>query len=167
MTQRKDIIMENLIEMPATATRVPRHTEEEINEAIHRQTVCNIGHFGKQGADAITKRLAELEREWDIERTLEANAASITLIGLGLGALVNRRWYLLPGIVGFFLLQHAVQGWCPPIPLFRRMGVRTETEIGYERYALKAIRGDLRELPQAAGENEQIQPEKILQMFSQ
>jgi len=158
--------MANLIEIPATTTRVARHTEEEINEGIRRQTACNIGHFGKQGADAITRRLAELDREWDIERTLEANAASIALIGLGLGAFVNRRWYLLPGIVGFFLLQHAVQGWCPPVPLFRRMGVRTETEIGHERYALKAIRGDFRELQQAAEDSEQIQPEKILRMFT-
>jgi hypothetical protein len=165
VTKERAIIMANLLEMPATATRVPQHTEEAINERIHRQTVCNIGHYGMQGSDAITRRLAELDREWDIERTLEANAASLVLIGLGLGTMVHRRWYLLPGVVAFFLLQHAVQGWCPPVPLFRRMGVRTETEIGYERYALKAIRGDFRELPQEAGESERMQPEKILRMF--
>lgn len=158
--------MENLIEMPATATRVSQHTEETINERIHRQTACNIEHYGKQGSEAITRRLAELDREWDIERTLEANAASLALIGLGLGALVHRRWYLLPGVVTFFLLQHAVQGWCPPLPLFRRMGVRTETEIGYERYALKAIRGDFRELPQEPIESERLQAESILHMFN-
>lgn len=106
--------MANLMEMPATSTRVPRHTESEINERIRRQTECNILHYGKQGSDAITRRLAELDHEWDIERTLEANAASISLIGLGLGALVDRRWSLLPGVVASFLLQHAVQGWCPP-----------------------------------------------------
>ena len=39
---------------------------------------------------------------------------------------------------------HAVQGWYPLLPLFRRMGIRTETEIATERYALKAIRGDFR-----------------------
>ena len=45
-------------------------------------------------------------------------------------------------MVGGFLLQHAVQGWCPPVPVFRRLGVRTQTEIDEERYALKALRGD-------------------------
>ncbi|HET9942578.1 MAG TPA: hypothetical protein VFR05_04515, partial [Terriglobia bacterium] len=40
------------------------------------------------------------------------------------------------------LLQHAVQGWCPPVPLFRRLGIRTQREIDEERYALKAMRGD-------------------------
>jgi hypothetical protein len=73
---------------------------------------------------------------------LEANAASISLIGLALGRLVSRRWYLLPTAVAGFLLQHAVQGWCPPISLFRRLGVRTAQEIDHERYALKALRGD-------------------------
>jgi hypothetical protein len=39
-------------------------------------------------------------------------------------------------------LQHAVQGWCPPIPVLRRFGFRTADEINRERYALKALRGD-------------------------
>lgn len=159
--------MANLIDMPATATRVSQHTANQINEWIRRHTECNIRHYGKQGSDAITLRLAELDHEWDIERTLEANAASLSLIGLGLGAFVDRRWFLLPAIVAGFLLQHAVQGWCPPVPLFRRMGIRTETEISYERYALTAIRGDLRQLPREGGESEQIEPEKILHMLSQ
>jgi hypothetical protein len=64
------------------------------------------------------------------------------LIGTGLGASVNRRWFALPAIVGAFLLQHAVQGWCPPLPVFRRLGFRTAAEIDRERYALKALRGD-------------------------
>ena len=38
--------------------------------------------------------------------------------------------------------RHAVKGWCPPVPLFRRLGVRTCGEIERERYALKALRGD-------------------------
>lgn len=38
--------------------------------------------------------------------------------------------------------MHALQGWCPPLPVFRCYGFRTAAEIDYERYALKAIRGD-------------------------
>jgi hypothetical protein len=41
-----------------------------------------------------------------------------------------------------FLFQHAVQGWCPPLPILRRLGFRTASEIDTERYALKALRGD-------------------------
>jgi hypothetical protein len=95
-----------------------------------------------EGEAGITRRLQELDDEWDIERVLEANAASVALIGLTLGAVVDRRFFAVPGIVATFLLQHALQGWCPPVPLFRRLGVRTQSEIERERYALKAIRGD-------------------------
>lgn len=90
----------------------------------------------------ISERIAQLEREWDIERVLEANAASVALIGLTLGATVNRHWFALPAVVAGFLLQHAIQGWCPPLPLFRRLGVRTASEIHREIVALKAMRGD-------------------------
>ncbi|HEV2173318.1 MAG TPA: hypothetical protein VGR71_07115, partial [Nitrospira sp.] len=50
--------------------------------------------------------------------------------------------------VAGFLLQHAVQGWCPTISLFRRLGVRTTQEIDHERYALKALRGDFSRVQQ-------------------
>lgn len=77
----------------------------------------------------------------DIERCLETGAATLSLIGAALGAGKNRRWFLLPTAVAGFLLQHALQGWCPPLPLFRRLGVRTADEINLERRALKALRG--------------------------
>ena len=97
------------------------------------------------------RRLAELDREWDIERCLETTAASLALVGTALGATVNRRWYALPAAVGAFLMQHALQGWCPPLPLLRRLGVRTADEINQERYALKALRGDFAPVSRATG----------------
>jgi hypothetical protein len=64
-------------------------------------------------------------------------------VGVGLAAATgSRKWLILPGVVLSFLFQHAVQGWCPPVPVFRRLGVRTREEIDRERYALKALRGD-------------------------
>jgi len=134
--------------IPATTSRVAMHTAPHINARIRRQIDENVAHTAAAGPEAIALRLAELDHEWDIERALEANAASVTLLGLALGAWVDRRWFLLPAVVGGFLLQHAVQGWCPPIPLFRRLGLRTQTEIDYERYALKALRGDFQGVAQ-------------------
>jgi hypothetical protein len=113
-----------------------------VNQAIRRKTEENVARYAAQGREAIEKRLAELDREWDIERALEANASMVALLGLGLGAFVHRRWFVLPAIVASFLFQHALQGWCPPVPVLRRLGMRTSTEIDYERYALKALRGD-------------------------
>ena len=92
--------------------------------------------------EEIDVRLGELDREWDIERVLEANGASIALGGTLLGLFRNRAFLLLPLAVAGFLLQHALQGWCPPMRFFRKRGVRTAAEIASERAALKSLRGD-------------------------
>lgn len=137
--------------LSSTVERVPEHTAEHVNERIRRQTEERVAHCSAAGPAAIDARLAELDREWDIERMLEANAATASLVGLTLGATVNRKWFALPAVVAGFLLQHALQGWCPPLPVFRRWGFRTASEIDYERYALKALRGDFRSLPSSGG----------------
>jgi hypothetical protein len=133
--------------LPATTARVPLHTPARYNEAIRRQTEENVARFAAAGPAAIARRLQELDREWDIERMLEANASSLCLAGVALGAFVDRRLLVVPALVAGFLLQHALQGWCPPVPLFRHFGVRTASEIDEERYALKARRGDFQDVP--------------------
>jgi hypothetical protein len=132
--------------LPSTTKRVPKHTAPEINERIRQQTQDRIALAVAGGPEGIQRRLEELDREWDIERMLEANAASISLVGLGLGAFIHRRFFALPALVAGFLLQHALQGWCPPVPVLRRLGFRTQTEIEQERYALKLLRGDFKEV---------------------
>lgn len=133
--------------IPATTERVALHTADHVNDEIRRRTDENLAEISAQGPQAIAERIAELDHEWDIERTLEANAASVSLLGLGLAAFVDRRFLVLPAAVAGFLLQHAIQGWCPPISFFRRLGFRTQTEIEQERHALKALRGDYRHVP--------------------
>src|SRR5438105_15005968 len=72
--------------IPSTVERVPQHTRAAYNEAIRRQTEANVARFAAAGPAASDRRLAELDREWDIERTLEANAATVSLIGSALGS---------------------------------------------------------------------------------
>lgn len=127
---------------PDTNRRVANNTCEHVNRKIREQTRKNITQYSNAGAEQITARLKVLDSEWDVERTLEANAASFALGGLILGATVDRKWFIFPGVVAAFLLQHAIQGWCPPLPVLRRLGIRTSAEIDEERYALKALRGD-------------------------
>lgn len=117
-------------------------TTKSVNETIRRKTDMNVARYSRATAPAIDERLAELDREWNIERALQANAGALALAGLGLGAFVDRRFYALPALVAGFLVQHALQGWCPPLALLRRLGFRTQAEIEQERYALKALRGD-------------------------
>jgi hypothetical protein len=127
--------------LPNTSDRVRRHTPEGANRRISREMAQSI-RWHADHPERIDARLHELDREWDMERTLETNAAALALTGTLLGAFVDRRFLALPAAVSFFLLQHALQGWCPPVPVFRSRGVRTMREIDTERYALKALRGD-------------------------
>jgi hypothetical protein len=133
--------------LPATAHRVELHTAPELNDAIRRRADAEIVRLEHAPGADIDKRLQALDHEWDVERLLQTNASVVVLLGLALAATVSRKFLILPaGVFGFFA-QHALQGWCPPIPVFRRLGVRTQREIERERYALKALRGDFDQLP--------------------
>ena len=129
--------------------RVRNATSDEQNAKIDNATYENVKDYGHKGKVRINARLQELEQEWDIERMIELNASSLALTGLMLGVLVNKRWLILTGIVTPFLLQYAVQGWCPPVPLFRKLGFRTRDEINREKYALKALKGDFKNVHDA------------------
>ena len=122
--------------------RVQKHTAEEVNKRIEAEAERRVLRSFGQSEAALSRRIAELEDEWDIERWLEMNASALAFTGVVLGLLMNRKFFAIPCIVLPFLFQHAVQGWCPPIPVFRRKGVRTRREIDAEKYALKTIRGD-------------------------
>ena len=117
--------------------RVRSSTASHVNEEIDLQTDINIQHYKGKSKAEILERIQMLDKEWDIERVLEVNASTLALSGLILGLTKNRKWLFLPGIILPFLLQHGLQGWCPPLPLLRRLGIRTRGEIDREKYALK------------------------------
>lgn len=135
------------MQLPATARRVERSTDERLNEAIRARTDAEVVRLESASEEEIAERLRELDEEWDVERLLQVNASTLVMLGVLLGARVDRRFLLLPAAVFTFFAQHALQGWCPPIPIFRRLGVRTHREIARERYAIKALRGDFDDLP--------------------
>ena len=118
--------------------RVPHSTAPEVNRRIRHQTVANLMKYRNAPPAAVERRLKELEREWDIERAIEMNAATVALAGFAAGAF-DRRFLVLPAAVCGFLLQHALQGWCPPVTVLRRLGFRTQHEIEAERLALNRI----------------------------
>lgn len=128
--------MSRLTAFPYDNDRVRSHTRREVQERIDERTDHNILFFREQSTDTIRERLRALDREWDVERVLEANASALALTGVALGAVVGRRWLWVPATVLGFLLLHATQGWCPPLPVLRAKGVRTRGEIERERIAL-------------------------------
>jgi hypothetical protein len=122
--------------------RIRAHTDRDIRERLDRELRDHVEQLSGASPAQISQRLEELDTTWDVERLLMANAAILATAGVLVGGLWKRKALAFPAIVGLFLLQHAVQGWCPPLAVFRRFGARTRKEIDLERYTLKALRGD-------------------------
>lgn len=123
--------------------RVERNTDAAIAES-RRAGIRDSLRYHAARKREIPARLGELDREWDVDRAIAAGAGAVTLAGLALTALVDRRFIAVPAMVGGFLLQYAIQRRCPPVTLLRQLGFRTAGEICEERSGLKMLEGEYR-----------------------
>jgi len=126
--------------------RVRDHSGQSSNRRIAERTSARVEQLITRGRDAVSRRLAELDHEWDIDRALMVNFAIAggAAYATGLYRYAQRPWlgrrrkgwlYFFSAQLGFLLL-HGTLGWCPPLPVLRRLGVRTKAEIEAERQAL-------------------------------
>jgi hypothetical protein len=120
---------------------------------IEQKIEAIIRFYSRLPKIEISKRICGLEREWSMERWLETNTSGLPFSGIIMGLTVNRKWFALPFLVTGFLFLHAMHGWCPPVTLLRKMGVRTRAEIEREKYALKVLRGDYEDVAAAIAEH--------------
>lgn len=132
--------------IPKSVNRLALNTNMKSNEKILNGIYKNIVYYKTRDTNEISKRIDELQHEWDTERILEANAAAVILASLILGKFANRKWLILSCGASAFLLQHAIQGWCPPLPIIRSLGKKTPYELLAEITALKILRGDFKDL---------------------
>lgn len=102
-------------------------------------------------ASGTTARLRQLDREMDQEQALQFGAAALGFIGALLSLTVNGAFALLPALAFAMLAQYVLQGWCPPLILLERLGLRSSSDIDRERYVLAAAVGDSQE-PRLAGD---------------
>jgi hypothetical protein len=142
--------------------RVQRSTPNSINDEIEEQLRENIRYYSRADDASLSRRISELEKEWNMDRTLITNASILAGVGLLLGIKLHKQWLILPGVVLSFLLQHGLQGWCPPLPLFRKFGIRSFKEIDRERFALKYLRGDYG----SVREDVSVNPDKLFDAVS-
>jgi hypothetical protein len=126
--------------------QVRRYTADSVLNRIDDETRANLARYAGAGRDQTDLRLRELEREWDTDRVIEAEGALTALTGLSLTLLAHRRFVAMPAMAAAAILLHAATGWHPLLPLLRRLGIRSAREIARERYALKVLRGDFRDL---------------------
>lgn len=125
--------------------RVRKHTDDEVQAEIDAEAQRRVSSLRGASREVLTRRLEDLRREWDVERALEVNASTLILVSSVVAGVRTRSWgFAAPAVVAGFLLQHGLQGWCPPLPVLRRLGFRTQREIDAERTAVRLLRGDLK-----------------------
>ena len=122
--------------------RVRKRTAAAVLRRIDDLSIDRLTGLADAGAPAMTYQMERLEREWDTDRMIEAEASMTGLAGLALSVLVDRRFIAVPAVVGTAVFVHALTGWYPLLAIMRRLGIRSAREIARERYALKALRGD-------------------------
>ena len=64
--------------------------------------------------DEISRWIAELSNDLDVERFLEMNASSLALTGVVMAILGRKKWLFLSAVVLGFLIRHSLQSWNPP-----------------------------------------------------
>lgn len=126
---------------PPVHDRTRERSSAEVNQRIDREARGALAEMTTP--DQIRARIAELDREWNIDRavmgvfsvlgTLTAQAAMRSLARRGRPGFWGLVFFTQMG----FLAYHAVRGWCPPVVVLRRLGVRTAQEICAERAALE------------------------------
>ncbi len=131
--------------LPPTSQKVFLSTDPLVNAEIKKQTIKNLNVYKNCSAEELTDRIWQLGQEWDTERVMEVTASVFLIVTSLLGVKIRRLGFILTGAAGLFMLQHALHGWCPPLPMIRKWGVRTAEEIANEKMVIKTMRGDFTE----------------------
>lgn len=130
--------------MIPTAQRVHSNTAPPVQTVLDQRLQQNIARCTEGGLPAIRQRLAQLDREWNVERFIEIEAPLMIALGAALALRRDRRWLGLSAFAAAMVLTHSFQGWYPLLPVLRRLGVRSQDEIEEERMALLVLLGEHR-----------------------
>jgi hypothetical protein len=123
-----------------TSERVEANSSRQINQKIQNSIKANLEKYSRAGYLAIQRRLHKLDREWTTERAIEVEAPLMIAFGSGLTYFFGRKFLALPIFSASMLLLHGIKGWYPLLPLFRRMGLRSQNEILQERRGLLELK---------------------------
>jgi hypothetical protein len=108
---------------------------------------CRLARIADGGPAAINDRLAHLDSEWSAGRVAKAVLSIVILLGTVLTLTVNWWWVVLPAVAGLFLLQYLFTSRTWLVRVMQEAGFRTKSDIEHEKFALRTLRGDFRDLP--------------------
>lgn len=111
--------------------------EDERNERVNREIAGDVDYYRFEPEEALREKIATLDNEWDVERTIDLNASLLVLTGIILAAAVSKKWLILPALVSGFLAQRALLGTAAT--LFPFGNRRTREEIAREKFGLSEI----------------------------
>ncbi len=117
--------------------RVRRRTPRRINERLDARSEARVRRVAAEGDEAIRRRLAALDREWDVDRVMMLFLGVAGTIVHEISLRGGPRWLhrILRAQLAV-LGAYALIGWVPPLPLLRLLGARTKLEIERERETL-------------------------------
>lgn len=128
---------------PPTTKRVAINTHPNTNASIRNNTLRRINIYKNSSDKILSDNVGKLNYEWDVDRIFALNASLLVLGSTIMGLKTNKKyWFLMTGTAGLFLMQHALQGWCPPVSLVRKLGIRTSEEINNEKIVYKLLKDD-------------------------
>jgi hypothetical protein len=120
---------------------IRKHTSDASNQRIDHETQEAMEQI-EYSPELIRARLDKIDREWNVDRALMLNFAVLASFSASM-AMRNVYRHGKLGVFGAafftqmaFLAHHAIRRWCPPLPVFRRLGFRSDHEISAERVAL-------------------------------
>lgn len=126
--------------------------ETSENENPESRTWENIRFYGSLGQPGLSERIKSLDAEWDAEKFIGVALSGAGIFGLTMGVFGSRLWRLLAWTSLPLLFLYGQGKWKPSDNLIRALGLRPRREIHREKYALKAMRGDFRDVEAASGE---------------
>jgi len=108
---------------------------------------CRLAKLADGGPAAINDRLEQLDAEWSAGRVAKAALAVTILLGTILTLTAGWWWVILTAAAGLLLLQFMFTQHVWLTRVFQEAGFRTRAEIEHEKFALRTLRGDFRNLP--------------------
>jgi hypothetical protein len=123
------------VEDPRRVDRIREHTASSVLDRIDARTARRIFRAARGGPDGLERRIAEVDKEWDVDRWLQLVFAAGTMVSSVKGR-KSVIWRAILHAQQGFLMLDAMVGWCPPVEVLRRIGIRTQKEIDTERAVL-------------------------------
>jgi len=125
----------------------------ETSESIDSEsrTWDNVRFYGSLGKEGLTERIRSLDDEWDAEKFVLVALSGTSIFGMVMGLVGSRLWRVLTWASLPLLILAGQEKWRPSEGILKTLGLRSRREIYEEKSALKALRGDFKQVDTPSG----------------